>query len=386
MRILKLVAKNMLRHKLRTFLTILGIAIAVMAFGLLRTVVTAWYAGVEASAANRLITRHAVSFIFPLPLAYRHQIEKVPGVDRVTYANWFGGVYIDKNQFFARLAVDAEAFFDVYSELIVPPEQLEVFKRERNSCIIGEQLAQRYGLKIGDIMPVEGDIYPGRWEFVVRGIYRPRDKTVDPSNMLFHWQYLDERMQEEWPERASEVGWYIVRIKDPDQSAAVSENIDNIFSNSRAETKSETERQFQLGFLASASAIITAMNVMSFVIIGIIMLVLGNTMIMAARERIREYAVLKTLGFSAWHLVGLIGGESLLISVIAGGAGLALIFPLTASFEATLPKGWFPVFNVEPITLVLASSSSVLVGIIAALFPIHRATATSIVDGLRQVG
>jgi putative ABC transport system permease protein len=193
-------------------------------------------------------------------------------------------------------------------------------------------------------------------------------------------------MQKEWPERASEVGWYIVRIKDPDQSAAVSGNIDNIFSNSRAETKSESERQFQLGFLASASAIITAMNVMSFVIIGIIMLVLGNTMIMAARERIREYAVLKTLGFSAWHLVGLIGGESLLISAIAGAAGLALTFPITASFEAALPKGWFPVFNLEPITLVLAGSSSVLVGIIAALFPIHRATATSIVDGLRQVG
>ncbi len=151
MRVLKLVWKNMLRHKLRTFLTILGIAIAVTAFGLLRTVVTAWYAGADASAANRLITRHSVSFIFPLPLADREKIAGVPGVEMITHANWFGGVYIDKNQFFARLAVDAETFFEVYPELVVHPDQLEIFKRERNSCIIGSQLAaeRRLGLLKG---------------------------------------------------------------------------------------------------------------------------------------------------------------------------------------------------------------------------------------------
>lgn len=386
MRVMKLVLKNMLRHKLRTLLTIAGIAIAVTAFGLLRTVVTAWNAGVEASAADRLITRDAVSFIFPLPLAYKDQIAKVPGVVDVTFANWFGGVYIDKNQFFARLAVEAENYLEVYPECLVPPDQLATFKKERNSCIIGEQLASRFHLKIGDIMPVEGDIYPGHWEFVVRAIYRPKDKVTDPSNMFFHWQYINERMKQEAPGRADNVGWYVVKVKNPAAVARISEEIDVLFQNSRAETKTETERAFQQDFLASADAILTAMNFISFVIIGIIMLVLGNTMIMAARERIREFAVFKTLGFSARHLIGLIAGESLLISFLGAAIGLAFTFPITEGFSAVLPKGWFPVFNVEPVTLILAGCSALLVGVIASIFPVQRALGTSIVDGLREIG
>jgi len=383
--VFRLVLKNALRHKLRMFLTILGITIAVMAFGLLRTVVTAWYVGVEGSAANRLITRHAVSFIFPLPLAYRDKIAGVPGIELVTFANWFQGVYIDKNKFFARLAVDADTYFDAAPEFLINPNELEAFKRERNACIIGEQIARTYHLKIGDLMPVEGDIYPGRWEFVVRGIYRPRDKTTDATQMLFHWQYVDERMKQDAPGRAGQVGWYVARISNPDNASAISEQIDALFKNSRAETKTETERAFQQGFISQSSAIIKAMNFISFVIIGIILLVLGNTMIMSARERIREYAVLKTFGFSAAHIIGLIGGESLLISCLGGAIGLAFTFPLTAGFAGSLPKGWFPIFNVEPITIILACSSALFVGILAALFPIQRAITTKIADGLRRI-
>jgi len=382
---MKLILKNMLRHKLRTALTILGIAIAVSAFGLLRTVLTAWNLGVEASAADRLITRQAVSFIFPLPLAYRDRIASVKGVERVTFANWFGGVYIDKKQFFARIAVDAETFFDAYRELLIPPDQLEAFKRDRSGCIIGDQLAQRYNLKIGDVMPIEGDIFPGHWEFVVRGIYKPRDKATDPSNMLFQWQYIDERMRQEWPGRAGQVGWYIVKIADTKAAGTISDQIDNLFKNSPAETKTETERAFSLGFLASVSAVFTAMNLLSFVIIGIILLVLGNTMIMAARERIREYAVMKTLGFSTAHLVGLIGGESLAIAVLGGVLGIVLAFPMVEGFGEALPKGWFPIFSLEPITLILASAAAILVGVLASLFPIHRAVQMRIVDGLRTI-
>jgi putative ABC transport system permease protein len=386
MRILKLIFKNSVRHKLRTFLTVLGIGIAVMAFGLLRTVVTAWYAGVEASAADRLIVRQAVSFIFPLPYAYRDRIEKIPGVETVSYQNWFGGVYIDKNQFFARLAVDPTTLLQVYPEFVVPPDQYQSFERERNSCMIGRDIAERYHLKIGDIMPVEGDIYPGHWEFVVRAIYQPRDKTVDASQMLFHWDYLDERMKQDSPGREGEVGWYIVKIADPSKSAEISEQIDALFKNSDAETKTETERAFQQGFIAASGSIISAMNFISFVIIGIIMLVLGNTMIMSARERTREYAVFKTLGFSGGHLVGLIAGESFLISFVGGALGLALTFPLVDMFQAFVPKGWFPVFNVEPITVILAGAAALIVGITASLFPIQRALRTTIVDGLRFVG
>jgi putative ABC transport system permease protein len=386
MRILKLIAKNMMRHKLRSLLTILGIAVAVVAFGLLRTVVTAWYAGVEGSAADRLITRQAVSYIFPLPLSYRDRIASVDGIDKVTSANWFGGVYIDKKQFFARLAVDAETFFDVYPEMLLPPDQLAAFKKERNACVIGEQLVQRYNLKLGDVIQLEGDIYPGQWQFVVRGIYKARDKATDPSNMLFQWKYLDERMQQEAPTRAGYVGWYIVKIHDPQKSAIISSQIDQFFKNSSAETKTETERAFTQSFMASVSSIITAMNIMSFVIIGIILLVLGNTMVMSARERVREYAVLKTLGFSTFHLVGLILGESLTIAVAGGVIGIFLSFPMVEGFAAALPKGWFPIFNLQTITVILAASSAILVGILASIFPIQRTLTTRIVDGLRQIG
>ncbi|GIK61950.1 MAG: ABC transporter permease [Ignavibacteriota bacterium] len=386
MKILKLILKNPLRHKLRTVLTILGIAIAVIAFGLLRTVVTAWYVGVEGASANRLITRQAVSFIFPLPYSYRDKIAQVDGIEIVTFANWFGGVYIDKNQFFARIAADAQTIFDVYSEFLISKEELETFKKERNACVLGEAIAKQYNLKIGDVMTLEGDIYPGTWDFVVRGIYRPRDKTTDASQMIFHWDYVNERMKEEMPTRAGDVGWYIEKINDPSKSAMISEKIDALFKNSPAETITETERAFQQGFLSSTSAIITSMNIMSFVIIGIIMLVLGNTMIMSARERTREYAVFKALGFSGKHLTGLIMGESLFISALGGGLGLFLTFPIVAIFEQFIPKGMFPVFQIEPITIILAVTSAIVIGIAAAIFPIQRALTTKIIDGFRFVG
>lgn len=386
MELIRLLLRNVLRHKLRSLLTIVGIAIAVLAFGLLRTVVTAWYAGVEASAANRLITRHAVSFVFPLPLAYRDRIAQIPGVNKVTYAVWFSGVYIDKNQFFARLAVDTETFMEVYPEFLVPKEQLDVFKRERNATIVGIDIAKRYNLKLGDIMAIDGDVFPGQWEFVVRGIYEPRDQSTDPSTMMFHYKYVEERMRAEMPGRVGEIGWYIVRIDNPDNSAAVSQEIDNLFANSRAETKTETERAFQQSFLSAASAVITALNIMSFFIIGIILLVLGNTMIMSARERTHEYAVLKALGFSGAKLFFLITGESLILALLGSALGLLATIPAVEGFQTALPKGWFPIFFIKPETIYLAAASGLLVGMVASLIPFRRVMTTKIVEGLRHVG
>jgi len=371
MELLKLLLRNTLRHKLRSVLTIVGVGVAVMAFGLLRTVVTAWHAGVEAAAANRLITRHAVSFVFPLPLAYRDRIAQLPGVNQVTYAVWFSGVYIDKNQFFARLAVDSDTFFDVYPEYLIERDQLEAFKRARDSCIIGTDLARRYNLKIGDIMNLEGDVYPGQWAFVVRGIYRPRDQTADPTIMMVQYKYVDERLRQEAPQRAGNIGWYIVRIANPDDSAAVSEAIDKLFENSSAETKTETERAFQQNFLSSASAVITAMNLMSFVIIGIILLVVGNTMIMV---------------FSGRQLFLLLAGESLILSLMGSAAGLAATVPAVRGFHAALPKGWFPIFYIKPETIMIGCVASLVVGLVAAIVPLRRVLTTRIVDGLRHVG
>jgi len=386
MRILKLILKNSLRHKLRTFLTILGMSIAVMAFGVLRTVVEMWYEGVEAAAPNRLITRHAVSFIFPLPYSYREQIAKVPGIETVSFANWFGGTYIDKNKFFARMAVDPETIFDVYPEFIIDAKELETFKRERNSCIVGYEIAKQYGFKIGDIIPLDGDIYPGKWEFVVRGIYKPRTQSTDATQMLFHFSAVDERMKVEMPGREGLIGWYIVKIKDPNQAGTISDQIDALYKNSSNATKTETERAFTQSFISGLNSLLAAMNFVSFVIIGIIMLVLGNTMIMSARERIQEYAVLKTLGFSGGHLIGLILGESLVISAFGAGLGLFLTYPVVATIAAIVPKGFFPYFFITPTTLILSATSALSIGLLASIFPIQRAIGTKIVDGLRHIG
>lgn len=386
MRILKLIFKNASRHKLRSILTILGISVAVIAFGLLRTVVTGWYAGVDAAAANRLITRQAVSFIFPLPLSYKDKIAQVPGVTNVSFAIWFGGVYKDKNQFFSRMGIDPETFFDVTPEFSITPEEITTFKKERNSCIIGSDIAKQYNLKVGDVMTLDGDIYPGKWDFVVKGIYYPKYKNTDATQMLFQWDYVNERMKTESPGRANEIGWYIIQVGDPSKSAQISEQVDALFKNSPNETKTETERAFTQGFISASGAIITGMNVMSWAIVGIILLVLGNTMIMAARERTREYAVLKTLGFSAKHIIGLIFGESLFISCLGGGIGLFLTFPIVAGFAEVIPKGFFPVFEIEPITIILSVIAALFIGVVASVFPIQRALGTKIVDGFRFIG
>jgi putative ABC transport system permease protein len=386
--ILRLVLKNAFRHKLRTSLTIFGIAIAVLSFGFLRTVVTAWSYGVEASAANRMITQNAVSFIFPLPMTYHDQIARVPGVRLVSWANWFQGGYKDPadfNNFFPRMAIDPDTYFEAYPELIIPADQMAAFKTERNSCIIGAKIARKHQLKIGDLIPIEGDIYPGHWEFVVRGIYTGRDPTVDETQMFFQWTYLNERIQQLYPGRSGQVGWYVLIVDKPDQMPGIALTIDENFKNSRAGTKTETEKEFQQGFVSMSGSIIRSLEIVSFIIIGIILLVLANTIVMAARERTVEYAVLKTIGFSSMHIAGLITGESLLIAGVGGGLGLLATFPLAKGF-ATLFPTFFPVFNVEIVTIVYAIGVAVLAGVVASLFPTFRALRMSIADGLRSIG
>jgi len=384
----KIVLKNLFRHRLRTILTMLGIATAVMAFGLIRTIVGAWNAGVAASAANRMITRHSVSFIFPVPLPYRQTIARVPNVAAVSWANWFGGVYGDPNDFknfWPRLAVDPETYFELYPEFQLPPDQLAAFKKERNAAVIGRKLAQQHGFKIGDVITMEGDIFPGRWEWVVRGIYTGRDQTVDETQMFFQWNYLYEQVRAREPGRPVDAGWYILRVQPAEAMPRVSAAIDQQFVNSRAPTKTESEKAFQQSFVAMSSAIITSLQVISVVIVGIILLVLANTILMAVRERTREYAVLKTLGFTARHLVALIFGESLLIALCGGLLGLALTFPMVAGFGKALPT-FFPIINVAPLTIALALGAALIAGTVAAFFPATRVVRTPIVTGLRTVG
>ncbi len=386
MKVMKLIVKNVFRHKLRTTLTIVGLAIAVMAFGLIQTAVSGWNSGVASSQVDRLVTRDAVTIINTLPYSYLQKIKQVPGIKNITYMNWFGGTYIDQSHFFARMAVDPNTVFDVYPEYLISKKELQDFQNEGNSCIVGSSLAKEYNFKLGDIIVIDGDIYPGRWEFVVRGIYKPKLPSTDAKQMFFQWNYLNEKVKQDFPQRGDQVGWYIERIDNAADASTISNNIDALFANSPAETKTETERAFQQSFVSSSSAIMNGMEYMSYIIVGIIMLVLGNTMIMSARERTREYAVLKALGFSAKHLVGLILGESLFISAIGGGLGIFLTYGSVNGISEFIPRNFFPVFEVEPTILILAVAAVIIVGIAAAILPIRRALTTRIADGFRFAG
>jgi putative ABC transport system permease protein len=385
MLILKLLFKNAFRHKLRTLLTLFSIAIAIMAFGLLRTVVSAWYSGVETSSASRLITRNAVSLVFPLPLAYKDRIRQVEGVTTVSFGNWFGGIYIDRKNFFPNFAVDPRTYLDLYPEFILSPEQRQAFLRDRKGAAAGKKLAERFKWKVGDLITLQGSIFPGNWEFVLRGIYRGRDENVDETQFFFHWDYLNETLRKTVPSRADRVGFYMIGVDHPNNSPIVVQAIDRTFKNSLAETLTETEKAFTLSFISMSEAIIVAIQIVSFVVIGIIAAVVANTMSMAARERSWEYAVFKTLGFGGRHIAGLILGESLLITLMGCALGMAITFPAAYIFKKTVPL-YLPVFQVEEATLYLDLIASLGVGILSALIPAWRAIQVRIADGLRRIG
>ncbi len=385
MQILNLLVKNAFRNKLRTSLTVLGIAIAILAFGLLRTVVDTWYAGVEASSSTRLITRNSISLIFPMPLSHRAKIRQIPGVKTVSYASWFAGVYIDEKNFFPNFAVDAKSFLELYPEFVLPEGQKKDFLRDRKGCVAGRKLVQRYGWKIGDTIALKGTIFPGTWEFTLRGIYRGAQKSTDETNFFFHWTYLNESLKKTSPSRAEQVGWYVIGVTSPDLAADVATAVDRTFKNSLAETRTETEKAFQLGFIAMTEAIIVAIKIISFVVIAIIMVVVANTMAMTSRERIGEYAVMKTLGFGGWHIAALILGESLVLSFLGCALGIALTYPAARAFGSAM-SAFLPIFQVQTKTIYLDLAAAAAVGISAALFPAWRAIKLSIADGLRRIG
>ncbi|MBP1749834.1 MAG: hypothetical protein H6Q52_2373 [Deltaproteobacteria bacterium] len=384
MHILKILFKNAFRHKLRTGLTIISIMIALLAFGLLRTVIDAWYAGVEASSAYRLITRNAVSIIFPLPFSYKDRIRQIEGVSEISWGNWFGGIYIDEKNFFANFAVDARTYFDLYREYVLPDDQKTAFMRDRKGFVAGQKLARRFGWKIGDTVVLKGTVFPGNWEFVMRGIYRGRDPNADETVFVFHWDYLNESLKKAASTRVDQVGFYIVGIKDPVRAMTISDSIDSLFKNSYAETITETEKAFTLGFVAMSDAIITAIELVSFVVIIIILAVVANTVAMSVRERTNEYAIFKTLGFGGWRIAGLILGESIVITMMGCAFGIAVTYPAAEAFGKAM-GAYFPVFHVSPETIVLDVIFSLTVGILAAVIPIYRTMNIRIADGLRMV-
>lgn len=383
--LIRLAIKNAFRSRLRSILTILGVMVAILAFGLLRTVVDAWHVGVEASAANRLVTRNAVSIISSLPLAYREKIRSVPGVTVVCPGNWFGGVYIDEKNFFPNLAYDPATLLELYPEIVLKPDEKAALLRDRKGCLVGAKLAKRFGWKVGDLITLRGTIFPGDWEMTIRAVYTGRNKNVDETQLFFHWTYLDETMRQKYPDRAGQVGFYLVGIADPDRAADVIRAIDALFANSMAETLTETEKAFQMSFVSMSETILLAIRLVSFVVVLIILAVAANTMAMSVRERTAEYAVLKTLGFGGGFLAALILGESLALSLAGAGLGLALVGPAARLFGGFL-EDFFPVFEVSRETIVLGLAAGIVVGLVSGLFPAARAARLRIAEALRTVG
>jgi putative ABC transport system permease protein len=320
-----------------------------------------------------------------MPLSYLEKIRQIPGVKNVSYACWFGGIYISEKNFIPNFATEAKSFFELYPEFILAEKQKNDFLHDRKGCVAGRKVAEKYGWKIGDTIPLKGTIFPGNWDFTVRGIYRGAQKGTDETQLLFHWAYLNESLKKTAPGRADQVGWYIVGVTNPDLAADVAVAIDKTFKNSLAETITETEKAFQLGFVSMTEAIISAIQIVSFVVIIIIMAVMANTMAMNARERIGEYAVMKTLGFGGWHIAGLIFGESLIIAFMGCALGVALTYPAAKTFGDAMST-YFPIFNVQRQTIYLDIAATFIVGLIAAAFPAWRAVKLPIADGLRRIG
>ncbi len=385
MHILKLILRNTLRHKLRTFLTILGITIAILAFGILRTLVNAWYAGVEASSSTRLITRNAISLVFFLPISYKDKISRIPGVEKTSYAVWFNGTYISEKNFIPNFAIEPKTFLELYPEYVLPEDQKIAFLRDRRAAIAGQKVAERFKWKIGDIIPLKGTIFPGSWDFILQGIYYGAEKNTDETQLFFHWDYLNENVKKRIPNLADHVGIYIIGIANPGMAAEVSEAVDKIFKNSLAETLTETEKSFQMNFISMTEAIVVVIQLVSFMVIVIIMAVVANTMAMTARERIGEYAIMKTLGFGGLHITILICGESLLITLTGCALGIILTFPAADIFSTKI-GAFFPVFNVSIKTIFMDIGASIFVGLAAAFFPTWRAVRIRIADGLRRIG
>jgi putative ABC transport system permease protein len=385
MKYLPLVLRNLLRRKVRTIFTILSIFIAFVLFGVLMAIRAAFTLGVEVAGADRLMTIHKVSLIQLLPKSYAEQIRSFEGVTDVSHANWFGAYYQEPSNFLANMAVDPASWLRMYPEFELPEEQKKTWIANRTGAIVGIDTAKKYGWKIGDRVPLISPIYqkPDRspWEFTIDGIYDSPIKGTDKTQFFFHWDYINEtfRAQEGI---ADQVGWYVIRVKEPANADRLAKAIDALFANSPAETKTATEKAFVSQFAGQIGDIGSIMTAIAAIVMSFILFVAGNAMAQSIRERTNELAVLKTLGFGEGRILALVLMESITIAVIGGGLGLLIAWIIIAQGDPTngmLPAFYFPIRN-----LVAGVGLVFLLGIGTGLLPALQARRLKIVDALRR--
>ena len=381
MKFLPLIWKNVWRRKFRTTFTLLSIFVAFLLFGILMTIRTAFSLGVDIAGLDRLILIHKVSLIMPLPRAYQAQLQQVPGVDVVTHQSWFNGIYQDPQNFFANIAVEPEPFLKIYPEFTLPPDQVKTWLADRQGAIVGKDLAERFGWKIGDRVPLTGTIYqpkPGQaWEFNVSGIYDGAD-GVDKTQFFFRYDYLAENSQF----GDGQVGWYVVKIADAARSVELSRTFDGMFANSSAETKTTTEKGFVESFASQIGDIGAIMIAISSTVLLMFGLVAASTMAQSVRERTSELAVLKTLGFSGGAILALVFAESLFIALVGGGLGLVVAWLFVQGGDPT--GGLLPIFVLPMRDILLGVALMVTMGVLAGVMPAVGAMRLRITDALRR--
>jgi putative ABC transport system permease protein len=382
MKFIGLVLKSARRSKRRTLLTVSSVAIAVFLFAALRAVLDGFNAGAEASSSTRIVTIRSTSLIFQMPISHLDAIKSTPGVQDVTWANWFGGIYKDPKNFFGQIAIEPESYLRMYPEIRLTPEEKKAFLDDRTGCIVGDGLAKIYGFKVGDRITLKVGIPTyGRqdYDFTVRAIYRSSGAAVDNQTMMFQWKYVDERSL-----LKGQIGWYITQIANPDQAAQVSGAIDQKFANSSYETKTDTERAFQSSFVSMFGNLNLLLGSISLAVVITTLFVAGNTMAMSVRERTTEIAVMRTLGFPAATIFLLVAGEGLMMSIIGGivGAGLARAIVNPDFLNA---GGFIPQIGVNTGNMITAIGLSALIGVLAGLIPATMASRLKIVDALRRV-
>jgi putative ABC transport system permease protein len=387
MTLIGLGARNALRNPFRTSLTVIGVAVAIVAFVLLRTVITSWEMAAQVAAKDRIGTRHKLSFVIALPKRYVDTIRETKGVTAVTWMNWFGGKDPkNPDQFFANMLTDPPTFLEVYDEVQLPEDQKARWLEDRQGAIIGSSLARSLNLKVGDRYTLQGTIFPGDWVVNIDGIYTTSRKSLDQSSMFFHWNYLNESLP---ATRRDQVGWIVSRIDDPGRGATMSAAIDKVFDQFDQQTLTMSERNMNLSFMGMFSAIMKAINVVSGIILLILVMILANTIAMGVRERTSEYGALRALGFMPHHIRLFILGEAATLGIAAGVLGVGLAVPLVnggmSRFIEENMGGMFPYFRIDNLTVVLALALALVLGLASGAVPALQAGKLSVVNALRRV-
>ncbi len=380
MKFFTLLRANLFRKKIRFVLTIGSFAVALFLFGVLAVVRSSFAGNVDIAGADRLVVINRTSIIQPLPLAYADKIRRMPGVKELTHANWFGGVYQDESKFFPQFAIDVDNQRRVYPEFDIPEDQWQNFVKDRQGAIAGAATAKRFGWKVGDRIPIKGTFLGGVWEFNLDGIYHGTRQADDETQFWFQWK----RLEEQAPERLKgQVGWYTVKVDNPDDSLRISKAIDTEFANSPFETHTDTEKAFAAGWVKQFGNIQFLIMAIGGVVFFTLLLVTGNTMAIAVRERTGELAVLKAVGYSDRFVLLFVMVESLLIALIGGTLGLGLAKLFTLGGDPT--RGILPFFFLPGQAILAGLALTVVVGAISGLIPAIGAMRLRVVDALRRV-